>query len=374
MSNSLQFPSTPKASRLFVMAMTTTTLADIHPHIIQTHILPRLDGPSLSNTAAASSNLQALCSDQHLWADVCNSTWPSTNHPPLHHLISSFPDGHRSFFDDSFPVLVAEVNHRNRPRSCSKSQPDHSHHHHHLWPSELISAIDIRYQNDVIFSRVEITDTTNDDFLSPAFRIELNNDAVPGNFQPIDLKVDELAGADQETLSHLKESVTLNWILIDPTLKRAGNLSSIKAVSARQDWMSNETLLRYVTVLPGSEANEVVQCRIELVLGAGKGGVGLYVKEVSLKLQDLDCSCLNGREFLVITQGALMEENNVKRKVVVDDEERRKIYHKFKQVRRQRSEWVKKEEDKREFAIKLNYALTIVSFLFSVYFLSLMLR
>ncbi|KVI06854.1 F-box protein At2g27310-like [Cynara cardunculus var. scolymus] len=348
--------------------MAITTLADIHPHIIQTHILPRLDGPSLSTAATASSYLQALCSDDHLWAHVSKTTFPSINHPRLHHVISSFPSGYRSFFDDSFPVLVTDVNHHNRPRTCSKTQPDCD----LDLPSELISAIDIRYQNDVIFSRIEITDTTND-FLSPAFRIELDNDPVPENFQSIDLKVDELAGADQETLSHLKESVTLNWILIDPTLKRAGNLSSIKAVSARQDWMSNETLLRYVTVLPGTVPNEVVQCRIEVVLGVGKGGVGLHVKEVSLQMQDLDYNRLHGRDFLVITQGVLLEKNNVKRKVV-DDDERRKMYQKFKQLRRQRSEWVKKEEEKMEFAVNVNYALTLVSFLFSVYFLSLMLR
>ncbi|XP_024970282.1 F-box protein At2g27310-like [Cynara cardunculus var. scolymus] len=364
-AGSKQFSSSPKSTTSLAMAI--TTLADIHPHIIQTHILPRLDGPSLSTAAAASSYLQALCSDDHLWAHVSNSTWPSINHPHLHHLISSFPTGYRSFFDDSFPALVTDVNHHNRPRTWSKSQSDC----YLNLPSELISAIDIRYQNDVIFSRIEITDTTTD-FLSPAFRMELN-DPVPENFQSIDLKVDELAGADQETLSHLKESVTLNWILIDPTLKRAGNLSSIKAVSARQDWMTNETLLRYVTVLPGCEANEVVQCRIQVVLGAGKGGVGLHVKEVSLQLQDLDCCCLNGREFLVITQGAILEKNSVKRKVV-DDDERREMYQKLKQLRKKRIEWVKKEEEKRDFGDKLNSLLMIVSFIFSVYFLSLMLR
>ncbi|KVI06840.1 F-box protein At2g27310-like [Cynara cardunculus var. scolymus] len=347
--------------------MSTTTLHDIHPHIIQTHILPRLDGPSLSTVAAASSFLQALCSDDHLWAHVSNATWPSITHPRVQRLISTFPAGYRSFFDDSFPVLVT---HRNRRRTWSKSKPDCYLHlsSRHPCPSELISAVDIRYKDNVIFSRVEFTNTTND-FLSPAFRIELNNKQE--NFQSINLKVDELAGADQETLSHLKESVTLNWILIDPTLKRAGNLSSIKAVSARQDWMTNETLLRYVTVLPGREPNEVVQCRIQVVLGAGEGGVGLHVKEVTLKLQDLDCSCLNGRDFLVITQGVLLGEDEVKRKVVGDGEVR-KMYMEFKQMKRQRSEWMKKEEEKMEFAIKLNYVLMLVSFLFSVYFLSLL--
>ncbi|KAJ9545385.1 hypothetical protein OSB04_025092 [Centaurea solstitialis] len=354
--------------------MAITNLTNIHPHIIQTHILPHLDGPSLSNAAAASSYLQTLCSDEHLWADVSASTWPSITHPRVQNLISTFPSGHRAFFHDAFPALVTSVNHRNLHRTLSKSQTDDESGSDHPWPAELVSAVDIRYKDDLIFSTVEFTDTTND-FLSPAFRVELKNDVVNrnGDFGSIDLKVDELAGADQETLLHLKESVTLNWILIDPTLKRAGNLSSIKAIGARQDWMSNETHLRYVVVLPGCGPNDVVQCRIEVVLGAGKGGVGLHVKEVTLKLQDMDCSCLSGREFLVITQGALLEENNVKRKVV-DDEEREKMYQRYKQMKKQRREWIKKEEEKMEFAIKLNNVLLFVSFFFSVYFLSLMLR
>ncbi|KAM0039317.1 putative F-box-like domain superfamily protein [Helianthus debilis subsp. tardiflorus] len=59
--------------------MTTTTT--LPSNIIHTHILPRLDGPSLSATATVSSHLHHLCSDDSLWADVTKSTWPSSTHP-----------------------------------------------------------------------------------------------------------------------------------------------------------------------------------------------------------------------------------------------------------------------------------------------------
>ncbi|KAM0039315.1 putative F-box-like domain superfamily protein [Helianthus debilis subsp. tardiflorus] len=91
---------------------TTTTLTTLSSDIIHTHILPRLDGPSLSATTTVSSHLHHLCSDDPLWADVTKSTWPSTTHPRVNTLISTFPSGHRSFFHDSFPALFSDTRHR----------------------------------------------------------------------------------------------------------------------------------------------------------------------------------------------------------------------------------------------------------------------
>ncbi|KAI3705514.1 hypothetical protein L1987_75753 [Smallanthus sonchifolius] len=344
--------------------MPTTTLSDIHQEIIQTHILPRLDGRSLSTTATVSSSLHALTSDHNLWSQISRSTWPSITHPRVDDVIYTFPGGHRSFFDDSFPSLTTEINHRDRylSKSTLKQQPDCS--SCNTCPSQLISAVDIRYQTDIIYSNVQFTDVTTE-FLSSELQIKLNEDATSNG---INLEVDELAGVDEETLSHLKESVTLNWILIDPTLKRAGNLSSIKPVTAKKDWVTNETILLYDTVLPGCDPNEMVLCRIHVVLGVG--GQGLHVKEVMMKLIDVDSCWLRGREFLVITQGAILGESNVRRKVV-DDDDRRKSRREFKEIRRQRKEF---EEDKRENAIRMNYIGILVSFCFSLFFLSLMLQ
>ncbi|KAL7583242.1 F-box protein At2g27310 [Lactuca sativa] len=338
----------------------STSLADIHPHIVQTHILPRLDGPSLLSTATASSYLQTLCTDDNLWSHICRSTWPSTIDPRLDHLISTFPAGHQSFFQDSFPALITDVNHYNTilPSTWSSSKPNSWSCSSHPCPSELISAIDICYQNDIIYSRVEFTDTTHDFLWSP-FWVELKDDPpinrlIPGISRWIDLKVDELLGANKATLSHLKESLTLSWILIDPTRKRAVNLSSMRPVSVMQHWMTNDSLLEYVTVLPGCSLNDMVQCRIEVALGVGGGGVGLYVKEVVLKFEDLHCSCLNGRELFVILERVIWEESNVRRKVVEDDEERWRSYRKFKEMKIEKMAWVKKEEEKRELAVRVN--------------------
>ncbi|XP_052623733.1 F-box protein At2g27310-like [Lactuca sativa] len=304
-----------------------TTFSDVHPSIIQTHILPRLDGLSLSSTAAASSYFQHLCTDENLWSHICKSTWPSiADDPRLHDIISTFSAGHRSFFQDSFPALVTDVNHHNHLHDLNCSS--------HRWSSQLISAVDIRYQNDTIYSKVEFTDTT-DEFMSSVLRIKLNHDIeskhAHGILRSINVNVDEFAGADEATVSHLEESLSLNWIIIDPTQKRAGNISSIKPIGVRQGWMTNQTYLVYAIVLPGCDPNKMVQCRIQVVLAVAAGGVGLHVKEVMLELMDLDFCRLKGRDFLVIIQGALSEENNVRRKMV-DAEESRRLYQVFKRI------------------------------------------
>ncbi|XP_071711932.1 F-box protein At2g27310-like [Rutidosis leptorrhynchoides] len=364
-----------------------TKFSDINSDIIQTHILPKLDGPSLSTAAAVSSHLQSLCSDHNLWSPTSKSTWPSITHPRVADVISTFPAGHRSFFQDSFPSLITDVN---QLINSSTSSCDDLNRSSHPCPSELISAVDIRYQNDVVYSKVEFTSITAD-FLYSKIKIELYNNKPDGKgsgsesesesedvtriSRHIDRKVDVLAGADEATLSHLKESMTLNWIIIDPTQKRAGNISSIKPVSARQAWMSNGTVLRYVTVLPGCDPNEMVQCRIKMVLGVDSSSNmgGLYVKKVVLKLRDVDYNCLSGREFLVITQRAISEQNNVIRKVIDDDEERWKSYNEFEELKRNKKEMVEKEEEKRVKAIKMNYVGILVSFCFSLYFLMMIL-
>nr|XP_043617693.1 F-box protein At2g27310-like [Erigeron canadensis] len=371
-----------------------TTLEDIHQDIIQKHILPRLDGPSLWTIATAtasssSSYLRSLCSDDDhykLWTDVSMSTWPSITHPRVHQIISTFPNGYRSFFQDSFPSLftyspsyLSYLHQKNKNKTkltnvkpipkTNLHQNDHQRMtscDHHPLSSKLISLVDIRYKGNIIYSKTHFTDTTNDHFLSSPFQIVLNESThVPKKF-------DELAPLnDEETLSFLKESMTLNWIIINPTHKRAGNLSTIKPVSVKYGWVSNEINLQYITVLPGcNPKDEMVKCKIQLVLLESniEGDVILQVKEISLKAQDLVSSnWLNGKDFMVITQRAILEENNVKRSVI-DDERRLMSHIQLKQIKKDQKE-AKKEEEKKKFVAKFNYAgLMSLLFCYYIYF------
>ncbi|XP_076919849.1 F-box protein At2g27310-like [Bidens hawaiensis] len=333
-----------------------TTFADFHPDIIRTHILPRLDGRSLSTVATVSSELNTLCSDNNLWSHICMCMWPSITHPHVDALISTFPGGHQSFFQDSFPSLIIDVNNHN---FCTNlKQPD--------CLSQLISAVDIRYQSDIIYSTVQFTDITTN-FLSSELNIKLTEDlGISGH---IDMEVDVHAGVDKATLAHLKESVTLNWIIIDPTLKRAGNLSTIKPVSVKMDWVSNRTIVKYVTVLPGCEPNEMVQCCMYVVLGLDDKGEGLKVKEVTMKMLNLDSCWLSGRDFLVILKRAILWENNIRK--VVDDKERWERHSECKEMKSQRKKLVRKEEKKRNRDMMMIHFGLFMLFCFSFYLLSL---
>ncbi|KAB1227167.1 hypothetical protein CJ030_MR1G029033 [Morella rubra] len=130
-----------------------TDFSAVHSDIIQNHILKLLDGPTLASAACASSQLHALSTEEKLWRNICASTWPSTDHPRLRHLISSFPAGYRSFFSDSFPAL----DHLSRPKN-----PDRS-----CLPPVLLSAVDVHYEDELIFSRVLETQTRNQDWVVP---------------------------------------------------------------------------------------------------------------------------------------------------------------------------------------------------------------
>ena len=139
-------------------------------------------------------------------------------------------------------------------------------------------------------------------------------------------------------------------------------------------WATNETHVRYVTILPGRDS--IVKCSIHLVLGVGKGGIGLHVKEVMLKLEDLHCNCLNGRDFLVTMQGAIMEENNVTRKVVADDDDEVnwKSYRVFKKMKKMRKEMVKQKQHKTKVVTNFGYGGMLLCYLISLYFVLLLLR
>ncbi|KAF7152764.1 hypothetical protein RHSIM_Rhsim01G0203300 [Rhododendron simsii] len=220
-----------------------TTISAVHPDILQTHIRTRLDGSTLASAACASSQLHALSTQETLWQQICHRTWPSTADPRVHRLISSFPSGHRSFYSDSFQYL--DGHRRSRP---SRRPP----------PAYIISAVDIRYQNQLLTST----------FQGP-------KEAAP---MPVNLNIRE-----DKCLSNLEENLTLSWILIDPTRTRAADVSSQRPILVRRNWLSNDVELCYATVLSGGE---LVQCLVAVTCGGG--GTGLAVGEVRLNVEDME--------------------------------------------------------------------------------------
>ncbi|CAH8361245.1 unnamed protein product [Eruca vesicaria subsp. sativa] len=281
------------------MASNGDSISTLHPDIIQTQILTRLDGPTLTSTASTSSYLQSLCTEQKLWQELSTATWPSINDPRVVKAISSFPSGYRSFFADSYPFSE------------------------YTWPSEkddppttgLISAVDLYYQGDLIYSRVQEMETESGKggwFLSTPFRVDML-----GPKESIKTRIRYPGGDYEAWVRDMEEDMKLNWILIDPVKKRAANISSRDAVSASRNWLTGDLEVRFSTVVMGKSVAEVatvVSCGSAETWKEVDEEVGgeVDVREVRLQVEDIEGKCLKGRESVGILQGLLEGKRSCK--------------------------------------------------------------
>lgn len=272
-----------------------TTIDTLHSDIIESHILTKVDGPSLASLASTCNLLHSLCSEESLWKHICDSTWNSVKHPLVQRTISSFPGGYRSFYSDSFPVLRASSS-----RGSLGGQVD---------TTELISAVDLRYGNDPVYSKVKVTDTNVSSFAGSLFYIDLidhrENVEMPITYQ----------GDDNILMSKLEDNLTLSWIVIDPMLKRAANVSSLKPVSVQPNCDKTGIEVTYAIILSGDccgiDTAESVECRLVAKFCCEKGH-SIELRELSLCLVDMVRSRLNGEMSFRILKEAM--ENGERRK------------------------------------------------------------
>ncbi|KAH7554116.1 hypothetical protein ACOSP7_028873 [Xanthoceras sorbifolium] len=289
----------------------TCSISAVHSDLLETHILTRLDGPTLASAACVSTELYSLITcNQTLWANICHSTWPSTNTPLVSRVISSFDKGPRSFFSDS------STNPDPSAAAASESAADHDP------PSELISAVDIYYRNKLMLSKVVETETVSGWYQCSPFRVDL--------LDPKDTVATRIPYPDtEEACRELAEDFTLSWILIDPIGRRAMNLSSQKAVRVQRHWLSGEVHVWFAWMLSGEE-----QCGIVITCGGSEGGE-MHVREVSLQVEDMDGMHLNGKESLVILRRGLEGKRENKRR---RGEEGKRRYEEYLELRRIRKE------------------------------------
>ncbi|XP_042016637.1 probable F-box protein At2g36090 [Salvia splendens] len=302
----------------------TAGFPSLHPEIIDSHILSRLDGPALASVACCSAALRRHSSEHSLWLSICHSTWPATASPHLSQLISTFPGGGpRAFFSHAFPLLS----------KLPLTHPPSS-------PTEILSAVDIHYDGKLIFTKLHSTDTSSDWFRCSPFRTDL-----------IELKkaapaaVKSSAGAGD---GGMHEGVmTLSWIVIDPVGRRAANLSSHQPVSVRRHWLTGDLEVRFGSVLGGH-----VMCRIVVTCGGE-----MEVREVRMEMEDMDGRHLNGEESLVILQLALEAEKATGKNRAVEAWRR---YIEFEDMKRERRE--------RELRREGDWDILCLAILVSIYF------
>lgn len=295
------------------MSDSCSSITAVHPDIIQTHILTKLDGPTLVSASSVSTQLHTLCSEENLWKTICNSNWPSTTDSRIQQIISKFPSAYRSFYSDSYPTIRISV----RPKENSPELESTK----NQTGGELISAIDIHYGTEIIYSKVIFTDTSKSWFLSSPLRIDLLDSK---EIVPTPAKFD---GDEKTCMARMEKNMRLSWILIDPVKNRAVNLSSLTPVEVRRHWLTGEIQVRYTTVMAAGIGGGFVKCGVDVTCG-GKGGGDLHVREISMQVEDLEGKVLSGKESMGILLDA-MEGKRVNGKI----DENIKMYQMFSEMR-----------------------------------------
>jgi hypothetical protein len=195
--------------------------------------------------------------------------------------------------------------------------------------SEVVSAVDIHFNNKLIFSKVEETETITGWFKCSPFRIDLLDpkDVVPTGIQHPD---------DNDKCTDLMKDMRLSWMMIDPIRRLSVNLSSQSPVSVQLHWLSGEVQVQFASILAVDQKGHVqtVQCVIEVTCGGSEGGE-MQVKEVSMQVEDMDGMHLNGKDSLVILQRAM---EGKKGKGKNREEEGRRRYVEYSHLQKERRE------------------------------------
>ncbi|XP_073051461.1 probable F-box protein At2g36090 [Primulina eburnea] len=309
----------------------TTGFSTLPLHIIESHVLTRLDGPALASAASCSATLRYLSSQNHLWTELCHSTWPSTTSPRVTHIISTFPGGGpRAFFSHAFT---------NAPQNLITPSTVNP-------PPELISVVDIHYKDKLILSKHQETESASDWFRCSPFRIDL---LEPKEFVPTPIKHPE----GDETYTDIVNGMTLSWILIDPIERRVVNLSSQKPVTIQRHWLTGEVKIKFASIL--SDENGHVMCSVSITCGGSDCGK-MQVMGVSLEMEDMDGVHLNGKDSLVSLHNALEGKKG---------REERLRYEDFLEMKMERKERkVKSEEALDMFCLGFGVSIFVAFFLF----------
>lgn len=228
--------------------------------------------------------------ENDLWKKICTETWPSLLDPTTSHVISTFQNGHRSVFSDAFPTLHHLPSHSKSNHPPSPPPPE-----------ELISAVDIHYRGKPVFSRVQRTVMKKNMFLTSPLHIEI---LEPNELVPTPVK---FVRKEEEWMNHFEENLSLSWIIIDPTGKRSANVSSRKPVLVRRHWLTRDVEILFAVTMAGERlgsSTEMVQCMVKVTC-CGKVGGELYMREVSLVMEDMEGGKVTGKEGVGILMKAM---------------------------------------------------------------------
>ncbi|KAG0487560.1 hypothetical protein HPP92_009655 [Vanilla planifolia] len=311
------------------MLENTTTIEDLHPEVL-TRAIRLLDGPSLAAAACASTHLRSLASQSDLWINLCLSIWPSFRHARILPLVTASP---RDFFAAAFP-LPSNID----PFATGEED----------LPKSLVSAVDIHHRGIPIFSQVMETETSTPWFHSTPFRIDCRDGKVQ--------KLSESAAAVSP------EELTMSWILIDPAKGQAVSVCSRKVVSIERHWYTGEKVARFAIVAEGGpeESGWVLDALVTC------GEAADQAREVLLTVNDLDGTCLSGRDGLRLVKAA-MESRRKWRSGA--EEEMKHRYSKYLRTKKRRKESRERREGMIDLCCTVVGVGIFVAFVFLLFFL-----
>ncbi|XP_030486644.2 F-box protein At2g27310 [Cannabis sativa] len=298
-------------------------------------ILRRLDGPTLASAACTCAAFSSISREEKLWEDVCSSLWPSTNREDVKYLISSI-GGFRKFYADCFPLIVN--------KEVSEYQMNEFREYPEEWteteyygdmdevesisPSDFISIVDIRYKEKTICSKVlwdiPNANSFNGWFYNCPFRIDLLTYAArdDDDYGEVIISVSdglppitslERERKDGKLWQELRDGLQLSWIVVNKKMKQAANFASWSALGGQRHWPTDrDFVIRFGSILPAKDIlpRQVVECilstKFRVVQTEGEGiQTTLKLTEVSMQLEDMEGSHVNGRNSLLILKEAL---------------------------------------------------------------------
>ncbi|CAI8607877.1 unnamed protein product [Vicia faba] len=215
---------------------------NLPPEIIDNHILPLLDGTTLTALSSVSSEFRRMIINKdELWKSICASTWPLLL-PTINSFVSTFPGGYRSFFSNAFPSLHCNNNNNNNNSQFNSIDPP---------PIHLLYLIDMYAEGESCprFTMSRFTEVGSDDY--------------PDIPRPLCFYITEKT---EDWMDHFQDNLRLNWIVINQTQNSARSLFSpvCKPVSIKRTCMTKEVV--YEKVMPGQckDYTEMVKCYMKV--------------------------------------------------------------------------------------------------------------
>ncbi|XP_068636170.1 probable F-box protein At2g36090 [Aristolochia californica] len=302
-------------------------------HDLLSQILALVDGPALAAVSSVSSELHGVSREENLWQRISLDTWPSTREEGARSLISS-SGGFARFYGDSFP-LIAYRPMEEDPDLLPSDDDDEP--ETHLSPSDLVSFVDVYYENKCVFSKVlyGIPGAVNQDkysswFSCCPFRIDLlqhrNSRNANDNYDGYDDDDDDdryddaLDEEDDETgmfpsvhfgdkkergggklCKKLEKKMRLSWVLLNKRSGRAVNLSSWRPLTVQRHWPAEGDISMRFGCVVATPAECVISVKCRLL---DKESC-LKWRAISLRMEDRDGRHLNGGRSLSFLERAL---------------------------------------------------------------------